>query len=99
VLRRVRRNAVRRGEPVEVARTRAVEPQLDRGVEQRGEEARLEVHLQREHEVEPAAQPAPHVAIGGQAARLVELDDLVHVRVPAHQRGRARLQDPRDVCV
>ncbi len=52
VLLRVRRNAIRGEQPVGVARTHAIEPELYRGTSERGDDSRLEVHLQIDDEVE-----------------------------------------------
>ena len=62
VLRRVRRNAVRREQPVHVARARAVEPELDRRARERRDDAGLEVDLQVDDQIELARrQLAAHV--------------------------------------
>ena len=54
VLRRVRRNAMRREQPIEIARARAVEAELHRRARERRDDAGLEVDLQVDDEVERA---------------------------------------------
>ena len=94
------RQPVRGEEPVEVARPCAVEAELHRCVRERGDDARLEVHLQREHHIEVSrAQRSAHRRVGAPSATAVELDDLVCGPVPAHERGGTGLEHPRDANV
>ena len=98
VLRLVRRNALVREQPVEVARARAIVAELDGRRRDGGEDAGLEIVLQREHDIELAAgERAPHVGKRAPAARPIEADDLVDRWMPVHERRRPGLQHPRDV--
>ncbi len=98
VLRRMRRNAVRREEPVEIARTRVVEAELHGRVDERRDDPGLEVGLEREHDVEASTgHGAPEVAKRPPPRLSLEGDDLVHGMVSAHQRGGAPLEHPADV--
>ena len=81
------------------ARARS-KPSFSSRAQHRRHEPGLDVHLEREHEVEA---PAGRARAGRRAARasprdFLEDDDLIDPRMPAHERRRPRLQDPRDVA-
>ena len=100
VLRRVRRNAVRREQPIEVARARAIEAELHGGARESRDDARLEVDLQVDHEIERArGELSPDVGERAQPFGAVEDDDLVDRPVAADERRGAGLQNPGDVNV
>ncbi len=100
VLLRVRRNAMGREQPVEVARARPVEAELHRGAREARDDACLEVDLQVDHEIERASgEGAANVGERAQALRAIEDDDLVDRAMAAHERRGAGLKNPGDVNV
>ena len=98
VLDLVRRNAMRREEPVEVARASTIEAELYRRVREARDDARLEIHLQVDHEVELAVgELAPNVGERAPALRAIEDDDLVDGAVTTDERRRPGLKHPGDM--
>lgn len=87
-----------RGEqPIRIARALAIETKFDRCMGEAGDESRLEVHLQREHDVEGTTlQFSTHVDKRPPPARAIEKYDVINERMTAYQRRRPRLKDPRD---
>src|SRR6185503_12055707 len=97
MLHRVRRNAMCREEPIEVARPSAVETELDRRAREARDESSLEVDLQVDDVVELTVdQLPPDVGERTQSLRPIEDQDLVDRPVAANERGRAWLEHPRD---
>ena len=97
VLRRVRRNSLRREQPIHVARARAIEAELHGRVGERRDDARLEVHLQIDHQSNRAS-PAPAACRRTRAAAgAIEDDDVVDGPVAADEGHRPGLQNPCDV--
>ena len=69
---------MRREEPIEIARTGAVEPELDRRLREPGDDARLEIHLQVDDEIEPTFRELlADVGKPPPAVRTFEKDDFV----------------------
>ena len=86
VLRRVRRNSLRGEQPIEIACTRRVETELHRCTHERGDEARLDVDLKVDDEIEGTReQQPPKCEQPAPAARFLEDENLIDVRMPAHQ--------------
>src|SRR4051812_42558812 len=85
-------------DPVEITRPRTIEAELDRRVSKRRYEARLEVHLKIDHQIElsPGERRAD-VQEGAPASRAIEHDDVVNGSVPPHQRRWPGLQHPCDL--
>src|SRR5262245_2901101 len=95
----MRRDVVRREQPVEVARPRAVEAQLHRRVCEARHDAGLEVDLQVDHEVELSRRElATDLAERAPTFGTVEQNDVVDGRMAAHECCRPWLEHPGDVC-
>jgi hypothetical protein len=94
-----RRDPMRREQPVEVTRPRAVKAEFYRRAGERRDDASFEIHLQVDHQVElaPGKHPAD-VRESPQTGRAVEDDDLIHRAVAAHERSGAVLQHPGDAA-
>src|SRR5215207_11234117 len=87
-----------REEPVEVARTRAIEAKLHRRARKRRDEPGLEIHLQVDHDVElPTRELATDVEKSLQALTSVEQHDVINARMPTHERRGSWLEYPGDV--
>src|SRR6266404_6061877 len=93
----MRGNLSIRKEPVQVARTSAIEAELDRSVRRAGDDPGLEINLEIDHEVEtPLRQLRRDIRERHQTPRAIEDDYLVHRSVAADQCSRTRLEYPRD---
>ena len=95
---RVRRDLPVREQPVHVARARAVESELHRRVREARDDARLEVDLQVDHDVEATSRERP---VGHRGTRACPSTGRTarcrRRRVSANERRRTGLQHPRDV--
>ena len=100
VLQRMRRNAVRREQPVRVACAGAIESELDGRAREPRDDPRLEVHLEIEDEIEAVSgELLPDVAKRRETHRPVEDENFINRPMAANERRGRRLQHPRDVHV
>ena len=87
-----RRDAVRGEEPVQVPGARAVEAEPDRGTREHRDDARLEIDLQVDDQVERLLRErATNVNERRHALRAVEDDDFIDRSMAANQRRWPRL--------
>jgi len=98
VLQGVRRNSVCREQPIRVARAGAIEPQFDGRACKPRDNARLEVDLKIDDEIEAVSgELPPDVRESGEAHRSIEDEDFINRPMTTNERRWRRLQYPRDV--
>jgi hypothetical protein len=96
MLKRMWRNAVCGEQPVRVARTRAIEPQLDRRSCEPSHHTGLEIDLQIDDQVEGVlGQLLPDVGKRGPSLRSIEDENFVNRPVTSHERRGCRVAGPR----
>ena len=100
VLQRVRRNAMRREQPIRVARAGAIESELDGRAREPRHDAGLEVHLEIDDEIEPVSgELLPNVGERRETHGSVEDENFINRPVAANERRGRGLQHPGDMHV
>ena len=96
MLHRMRLHLRIREHPVQIARARHIEAEFHRRPHHTRDHARLQIHLQRENEIEATlGQLSTQIVVRAPAIAAFEEQDLADIRMSAHQRRRPRLQNPR----